>query len=418
MSTSPGTRGVASSAVLSTVGIGLQGVSRLAYTVLIGRFLGTETLGHASTLMSFSILAALLWPTAAGNTASRVFAVALHARRPDVDIIRLLSRSMLISSAVLAVVAFPVALLLGNTPLTAAGASWLVVGYGLYAFARGAQLGYHGAGKTAVWDGVTSVISLGLLLAVCVGGLEGIVLLPLSIGYTVFAVACWPRGNSIADGSPAGKDGLLKFAAWNVLAGITTNGLLQVCMLAAQVVGTDRQAGVYAAAFSLATPASMLGQAVSQVVIPAFAHKDQAASLRQSGPRRLFIGFFVASTVVFGLAILLAPVYLPWFYPTEASEAVPVLRFLLLGVFVFTVALVPAALLLAAGQSKRVAVTSLIGFTIGMIAVLGAAVPSGVEAGSVGFLIGSAVNLIVMIVLSVRGPAAPVEVEPPTAPAT
>jgi O-antigen/teichoic acid export membrane protein len=411
-----GTRSMLSSAVLSTVGIGVQGVSRLAYTVLIGRAFGTEALGHASTLLSLSIFAALLWPTAAGNTVSRFIALALHRRVSDAQLIRVFTLSMVVSSAILAVSAVPVALLLGTGLTTAVLAAWLVAGYGAYAFCRGVQLGYHRAGRVALWDSIGSVVSLGLLVVVCLGGVDDVVLLPLALGYTVFAVACRPRGNGFAaveDGSPGGGDDreALGFASWNVVAGLTTNGLLQLAMIAAQVYGPGTAAGVYAAAFTLATPASMLGQAVSQIIIPAFAHRSGKVSLRQRGPVLLLVLFTAVFAAVFGGLAALAPLYLPLFYPAEATEAVPLLRLLIVGVFVFTVALIPSALLLSAGRSKAVALTSVAGFVVGVAVMLGSGPSLGVQAGTIGFVAGSGLNLVALLVLGFGAPvgASPVD---------
>ncbi len=186
---------VASSALLATVGIGVQGLAKLLVTVVVGRVFGTETLGQTTALLSLSVFTALLWPNAAGNTASRVLAIALRGRRSDAAVNRLLGASMAVSSAVLAAVTVPVALAWGASPGMVVGGVGVVVGYGLYCYARGAQLGYDRAPRVALWDTVTSLLALGLLVAACVARLEPLVLLPLAVGYTVFAVACWPRGN-------------------------------------------------------------------------------------------------------------------------------------------------------------------------------------------------------------------------------
>lgn len=389
---------VASSAVYSTAGMAVQGLSRLAYTIIIGRVLGTEALGHAGALLSLSIFVALFWPTAAGNTSSRFLAVALHRGSSDAAVNRFLGVTTLASSVLLGAISVPIALALGNGPVTAASAALLVVGYGLYAYARGAQLGYHRAGRIAFWDTASSVLSLGLLVAVAVGGLSGLVLLPLAIGYVVFALACRPRGNGLpgADGLP---EGLVSFAAWNVLAGLTTNGLLQIAMLAAQVYGRDAEAGVFAAAFTLATPASMLGQAVSQIVVPAFAHRSGGGGLRDRSSAFFVTAFAAVSAVAFGLVALVSPWALPIFYPAQGAAAVPMLQFLMLGVFVFTVALIPAALLLAAGRSRAVALASIGGFVVGIVTVVATGPSLGVWAGSVGFLVGSTVNLVAVVVI-------------------
>lgn len=393
---------MASSAVLATVGIGVQGVAKLLVTVVVGRVFGTETLGQTAALLSLSVFVALLWPTAAGNTASRFLAIALRGRRSDVAVNRLLGFSMLVSSVVLAAVTVPVALAWGNGPGTVLGGAAVVVGYGLYCYARGAQLGYGRAPRVALWDSVTSVLALGLLVVACVARLEPFVLLPLAVGYTVFAIACWPRGNG-RSGASEPTTGVLGFAAWNVLAVVTSNGLLQLTMISAQVTSSAHDAGVYAAAFTLATPASMLGQALGQVLVPAFAHRTDGGSLRTRGALVLVVGFAAASAVVFGLVALLAGWFLPIVYPAEGAAAVADLRYLMVAVWVFTVGLVPAALLLAAGRSRQVALASVAGFVVGagLMAVLGPV--AGVEGGTTGFLVGSAVNLVAVVGLGVRG---------------
>lgn len=391
---------MASSAVLATVGIGVQGVAKLLVTVVVGRVFGTETLGQTTALLSLSVFVALLWPNAAGNTASRFLAIALRGRRSDAAVNRLLGLSMLVSTVVLAAVTVPVAIAWGNGPGMVLGGAAVVVGYGLYCYARGAQLGYGRAPRVALWDSVTSVLALGLLVVACVARLEPFVLLPLAIGYTVFAIACWPRGNALS-GESEPTAGVLGFAAWNVLAVVTSNGLLQLTMISAQVTSSAHEAGVYAAAFTLATPASMLGQALGQVLVPAFAHRTDGGSLRSRGSLALVVGFAAASAVVFGVVALLAGWFLPIVYPAEGAAAVADLRYLMVAVWVFTVGLVPAALLLASGRSRQVALASVAGFVVGavLMAVLGPV--AGVAGGTTGFLVGSAVNLVAVVGLGV-----------------
>ena len=397
---------VASSALLATVGIGVQGLAKLLVTVVVGRVFGTETLGQTTALLSLSVFTALLWPNAAGNTASRVLAIALRGRRSDTAVNRLLGASMAVSSVVLAALTVPVALAWGASPGVVVGGVGVVVGYGLYCYARGAQLGYDRAPRVALWDTVTSLLALGLLVAACVARLEPLVLLPLAIGYTVFAIACWPRGNRVGDpGTPAEPTaGLLAFAAWNVLAVVTSNGLLQLTMISAQVTVSAREAGVYAAAFTLATPASMVGQALGQVLVPAFAHRSEGGSLRSRGALLLVGGFAAGTAVVFGVVAWLAGWFLPLVYPAEGAEAVADLRYLMVGVWVFTVGLVPAAMLLASGRSRQVALASVAGFVVGVVLMAVLAPTWGVAGGSTGFLVGSAVNLVAVVVLGLRGP--------------
>jgi O-antigen/teichoic acid export membrane protein len=70
-------------------------------------------------------------------------------------------------------------------------------------------------------------------------------------------------------------------------------------------------------------------------------------------------------------------------------------------VFVFTVALLPAAMLLASGRSRAVALTSATGFVVGLVVIVAAVPTAGVTAGSVGFLAGSCTSLAALGALAV-----------------
>ena len=85
--------------------------------------------------------------------------------------------------------------------------------------------------------------------------------------------------------------------------------------------------------------------------------------------------------------------------------AVADLRFLVVGVWVFTVSLLPAALLLSAGRSKQVALASIAGFVVGTVLMAVLSPVLGVAGGTVGFLVGSVVNLVTVVVLGLRRPA-------------
>ncbi len=78
------------------------------------------------------------------------------------------------------------------------------------------------------------------------------------------------------------------------------------------------------------------------------------------------------------------------------------LRYLMVGVWVFTVGLVPAALLLAAGRSRAVALASVAGFVVGAVLMAVLAPVAGVAGGTTGFLVGSAVNLVTVLGLGLR----------------
>jgi O-antigen/teichoic acid export membrane protein len=395
-------------AIFSTGGILVQGLSKLVFTIGVGRAFGSETLGETSALVSLSIFAALFWPTPAGNTVSRLLAVALHRGDSDARVLRLLGRSFWLSCLVLGLVAVPVGMALGAELVPSLFGAWLVVGYAGYAYARSAQLGRHKATRVALWDALSSFATLAALLGVIVAGLPAVALLPMALGYSIFTVALWPRARP--GGAELSTTGVLAFAGWNVIAGLASNGLLQIMMLAAQVYNPGHEAGLFATAFSLATPASMLGQAASQVIIPAFAHRTRSdAPLRTAAAMKLLFGFSALALVAFGALALLGPWIVPLLYGPDFVDAVPLLQYMLIGVFVFTVALIPSALLLANGHSRAVAISSSVGFVVGLVVILVLGPSIGMYAGIWGFSVGSGIGLAALLVLGLRRSA----VEPP-----
>jgi O-antigen/teichoic acid export membrane protein len=395
-------------AIFSTGGILVQGLSKLVFTIGVGRAFGSETLGETSALVSLSIFAALFWPTPAGNTVSRLLAVALHRGDSDAAVLRLLGRSFWLSCLVLGLVAVPVGMALGAELVPSLFGAWLVVGYAGYAYARSAQLGRHKATRVALWDALSSFATLAALLGVIVAGLPAVALLPMALGYSIFTVALWPRARP--GGAELSTTGVLAFAGWNVIAGLASNGLLQIMMLAAQVYNPGHEAGLFATAFSLATPASMLGQAASQVIIPAFAHRTRSdAPLRTAAAMKLLFGFSALALVAFGALALLGPWIVPLLYGPDFVDAVPLLQYMLIGVFVFTVALIPSALLLANGHSRAVAISSSVGFVVGLVVILVLGPSIGMYAGIWGFSVGSGIGLAALLVLGLRRSA----VEPP-----
>ena len=394
-------RSLRSAAIFSTGGIAVQGGTKLLFTIGIGRAFGSETLGETSALISLSIFAALFWPTPAGNTVSRLLALALHRGDSDAAVLRLLGRTFWLSCLVLGVAAVPIGLALGADLVPSLFGAWLVVGYAGYAYARSAQLGRHNATRVALWDVLTSFVTLAALVGVIVADIPAIALLPLAVGYTIFTIVLWPRAR--VAGAEHATTGVLAFAGWNVIAGLASNGLLQIMMLAAQVYNPGHEAGLFATAFSLATPASMLGQAASQVIIPAFAHRTRSdAPLRSAAAMKLLFGFSALAFVVFGALALVSPWIVPLLYGQNFVDAVPLLQYMLIGVFVFTVALIPSALLLANGHSRAVAISSSAGFVVGLVVILVLGPSIGMYAGIWGFSVGSGIGLAALLVLGLR----------------
>ena len=195
---SPTTGSMRSRALLSTVGVGVQGGLRFTSSVLVGRLGGAALLGVVNSAISTAMFLALLWPTSSGSAASKfvarargaeqweeVAAVAAHLGRRTMGVTVLL--------ALLGVLAW---VTVGHGDLTGGlcvGA--LVLGYSGYSFVRGVQFGAGQVQRATVWDVLSSAVGLvGLLTALVVGARGPALLLPLAVGYSVYAAAGWPRG--------------------------------------------------------------------------------------------------------------------------------------------------------------------------------------------------------------------------------
>lgn len=389
--TTPANSVIANSAAWSTGGMVAQGLARLVYTVLIGRSFGTSSLGHATAILALSVFVALLWPTAVGNAASRYIALALARRQDMRRLMRTMVWSWIGAALILGLVAIPIAWAWSHDRVLAVTAGWLTAAYAAYAFSRTAALGAGRARRVGLMDMATGALAILLLLLAIAARENSLVLIPISVGYSVFAAVCWPRAPHGETALPHGD--AISFTIWNVIAGLATNGLLQLAMIATNVYADPIRVGIYAAAFTLATPASMVGQATSQIIVPAFAHHTSDGSLKDTSHRRLFLGFTVLCVVVFGLVAAVAGFVIPLIYPAQGTAAVPVFRYLLAGVFVFTIALVPSAFLLAAGRSREVAIASATGLVVGVIVILIMGPSFPLTAGSNGFIIGSLCSL-------------------------
>ncbi len=65
---------VAGQLILSTYGMGIQGVARLFYTLVIGRTLSPEALSDTTAILSLAVYLALVWPGGAAIAATRYLA--------------------------------------------------------------------------------------------------------------------------------------------------------------------------------------------------------------------------------------------------------------------------------------------------------------------------------------------------------
>lgn len=398
-----------SQAAVSTVGVLAQGLARFGYPVLIGRFLGPSDLAHVSAWLALALILSLLWPTGAGNAASHFLAHARALGHTPVHALRVIQRSFLVSCAGMLAIGIPVSMLaLGASFGDALAISALIVAYSGYILARGIEVGLGRITRAAVWDVISSITTLALLSVVLTAGLSWAMLWPISIGYAVFSVHTWLRAHrghgdlrpeSIVEGGS-----ILRLASWNSVGLLASNGLIQFAMVYVFIVATPVQAGLFAAAMSLATPASMLSQAISQVLIPRFSEWATADPGKSRRRYLAVIGMMTgALAVVFGAVAAASPLIVSIVYGAQFEAAGRPMALLLAGVFPFSVGLIATAYLLTTGRTALATLWSVGGLVVGMC-VMAAGTPllGGVGATCAGVIAGYTLTTLGVVGASVR----------------
>jgi O-antigen/teichoic acid export membrane protein len=393
-----------SQAAISTVGVLAQGLARFAYTVLIGRFMGPQDLAHVSAWIALSLILSLLWPTGAGNAASHFLSHARALGHTPVYALRLIQRSFWISCIAMLAIGIPVSVLaLGADPGDAIAIAALVVAYSGYILARGIEVGLGRIASAALWDVISSATTMVLLVLVLVAHLSGALLWPLAIGYAIFGIHSLRgahRGHDhLLQENRVPPAQILKLISWNSVGLLASNGLIQFAMVFVFIVEPPLEAGLFAAAMSLATPASMLSQAVTQVLIPRFsawAATDPASSRKRY---LAVLGVMVLGLgVVFGVVALLSPLVVGIVFGEAYRAAGPTMALLLIGVYAFSIGLVATAFLLTTGRTRVATYASVTGLVVGLATMMfGAPALTGSGAAAAGVIAGYTVTAVWVI---------------------
>jgi O-antigen/teichoic acid export membrane protein len=395
-----------SHAALSTAGVLVQGLSRFAFTALIGRFMGPTDLAHVSAWLALALILSLLWPTGAGNAASHFLSGAIARGENPTAALRALEKSFWLSCVVMVALGVPIALIwLGSTVGDTVAVALLIVSYSGYIFTRGIQVGLGRILDTSVWDFVSALVTTLLLVGVLSAGASAFLLWPLIIGYSVFVLrvlitARGGHGELLAWTVPTAQ--MWPVIRWNSLGLLASNGLIQFSMLFVFAVATPVQAGLYAAAMSLATPASMLSQAISQVLLARFsawAATDTAAHRKYAA---VLGGMSVMLAVVFGVVALFSGLIIQLVFGSEYAGAVTVMQLLLAAVFAFSITLVANAYLLTTNRTSLATMAAIVGLVAGLAVMVGGFVGgvSGPLSGAIAVLVGYAVSLVITVVVS------------------
>lgn len=377
--------GILSRTALATIGMAVQGLARFTYTLAIGRVAGPDALGDTSALLSVAVYLSLVLPAGLGIAASRYLPDPQWAAAAA----RQLRKWFWASSTVLAIIAIPISWWISQDLIAALCCAVLVFGYNSYVFTRGALMGEDRILRSTIADTVSSLIAITALLGVLWFEFNAFLLLPLAAGYLLFAAVSLPKTEAAATPlTKTQRQTLALFLRDATVGGLATGGLLPATMVFVRAFDSPEQAGLFAAALSLATPASLLSQAVNQVLVPHFTRlRDAPEQLR-----RMFFKMLLGSTGVF-LAIFiplvwLAPFILTQLYGSRYADGTEAMQVLLIIVCLISLTCAPSAYLMAANRQRAFATIWLIAFLAGTITMALTAPSFGMQGALLGFALG------------------------------
>lgn len=305
----PDTDGPRLRTMLSTASLTLQGMVRLALSIAVGRLAGPDALAQVTAGLAAASVLSLLWPSATGAAASRFIAAGQERHDPRAlrQVTGHLGRRTLQASALLAPVGTLYWLLTQGNLAEALTIGALTIGLGGYAFVRGVHTGSRQIRRLIVWDLAASVSGVLGTVAVVASGVHSVLaLLPLACGYLLITLAGWPP---TAPERPQDAADMDHFVRWSTVGTVTSAGLIHMAMLVAHGRLTPADAGAFAAALNLVSPAALLANSFSMVLFPsvasAFARGDTEGALRQT--RRATDGLVYVMVGIFGSLSLLAP---------------------------------------------------------------------------------------------------------------
>lgn len=386
--------------ILATTGVLTQGAARFLVTMLIGRYF-PDRLGETSSVLSLSQYLTLFWPAPAGMAATKFLGQYHNQDSKSRGILRLLTKSVLLFTAVAVLISLPVAYFFSSDAMAASFSALFVASFGAYLFTRGALLGAGNVSKSTLLDIVTSVLTLVLLLAVLNAGLSSLLLLPLAVGFGLYSVFAWPSKHkgplSLED-----RIEVLTFTRHNIFGMIAAGGLLPATMILVQVFARE-SADLFAAALTLATPANLLAQSITQVLTPHLA-ADHAAGNSQ---RKTAIQWFAASVsaffIIFSTLIMLGPWLLGVVFPGQFEAGSVALAWLLAIVGAQSCAAVPTAVLLSTGKQKKYALICFVATATGTL-MMAIGIPLFGLAGAIaGFAAGSVGSALFITYAGLRG---------------
>lgn len=397
---------LATGSVLSTTGLLAQGFLRFATAFLVGHIAGPGALGVVASAIAVATLLALLWPTTSGSAASKYVARARGAGESTEmhSTARHLAVRTAQTSLVLALASIPVWILVdGGSAAGALCVAGLTLAYSGYSFTRGVQFGAGQVPRATAWDLMSVGIGLVALSAALFVGMRGpALLLPLALAYAVYALAGWPHG---VRGRPerGHRRELDAFVALGAAGSIASTGFLQLSQIAARLTAGVSEAGQYAAALNLATPASMLAASLSLVLFPSLAEAwgrgDHTGFRSQTD--RATRALAAVMTGIFGCLIICSQFLVALVWGEEFSTSATVLPVLVLAVLATNLAVASVnALTTTSPRGIRITTgASLLGMAVGVSIWFVVGDRLGILGVALGYLVGAVVIASIPIVI-------------------
>ena len=399
----------------SMFGIAALGLTRLVYTTMVGRTGSPERLAEVNAQISLAFIVTFLTASATGSAAAKFIPLvtARYSAAAAVRVRRRLARWTAVGTvACMAVVGliglFAPGLLPGGSPGGSSGEPgqqliWLVLligTYGAYTFTKSVLYGYHRAARYATLEICADLGTLALTV-VAVYWLPTALLAPLALGYGAFAVAAALSAPSVPQGErpDLGREvgGFVLLTAVGVVA---SQGFFQASMVVAGHAVSGQQAGVYAAAMSLVSPAFFLPRALALAFFPAAAEAvgrgDAEGGRAELATRTGQLTGLLWATMLpaFTVGAILGEPVMRLLYGSAYAGGGPVLGLMFAAVLLYVVA-VPSVNALSAHeltQAKVPPLASVAGVLVGGVVWLVAGPTLGAVGVALGYFCGLTVQ--------------------------
>jgi hypothetical protein len=196
------------------------------------------------------------------------------------------------------------------------------------------------------------------------------------------------------------------FVLFGLAGAVAVTGFLQLSMVVSRLVDTKADAGQYAAALSLATPASLLAGSLSLVLFPSMAEawgRGDRDGFRRQGDHamRLLVLLMVG---VFGALVLVSRPLVRAVFGADFAQAQHLLPWLLFAVMAISIGVGAVTSLTTRSQQGVVlsSAASAAGLVVGGIVWAVIAPDHGVRGVAVGYLVGTVVGTAVPVAVAWR----------------